>query len=34
VRCIGKYCVAVLLNVKKNEKRETKRVFWIPRCPN
>ena len=30
VHCIGKYCVAVLLNVKKNEKREMKRISWTP----
>jgi hypothetical protein len=29
VRRIRKYCVAVLLNVKKNEKREVKKDFWI-----
>jgi len=29
VRCIERYCIAVLLKVKKNEKREMKRVFWI-----
>jgi hypothetical protein len=24
------YCVAVLLNVKKNEKRRFEKDFWIP----
>jgi hypothetical protein len=30
VRRIERYCDAVLLNVKKNEKREMKRVSWTP----
>jgi hypothetical protein len=34
VRCVERYCIAVLLKVKKNEKREMKRDFWIPTCPN
>jgi hypothetical protein len=28
VRCDESYCVAVLLNVKKNEKREMKKISW------
>jgi len=30
VRRIERYCVAVLLNVKKNEKRRIEKDFWIP----